>query len=284
MPSWFSAWTRCLCFLPVCTLPCAAHHAWGIVIDAQGRVFCADVAANRIYRFDDSHLTAIASGVHSHELWIDPASNLYGEHVEYRDGRWLRRYWRLDAGGTMSTVSSVPDEIRLQRDPAGNSYLVKEHTLYRVRHDGRAEVLGGSPLAGVQRAQSDRMQGIAVSDPGVYVADQQHRCVRLVSFDGAVRTVYRSGGLWAPAGVAARGGDLYILEHWPDGPLLFFAFLSGPRIRLLRPGEPARTLATAWRIRGLALLVAAILVSCGAFSLLRRSISRRSRAGAEGGG
>jgi hypothetical protein len=63
----------------------SAHPAWGIVVDSQKRIVFTDAGQSAVWRVEtDGRLTRLASGVHSHDLWIDVAGDtLYGEHVYY---------------------------------------------------------------------------------------------------------------------------------------------------------------------------------------------------------
>jgi streptogramin lyase len=78
-----------------------AHEGWGIVRDATGRLYVADVPANTIWRIDpDGRRVAAVRGVHSHALVIGPDGAVYGTDVAL-DG--FARVWRLDGRGVVTT-------------------------------------------------------------------------------------------------------------------------------------------------------------------------------------
>src|SRR4029077_13036639 len=70
-------------FVILAATPAAAHPGWGIVIDPAGRVIFGDVDTNTIWRIEDGRTVALATGLHSHDLYLDAQGNLWGEHAAY---------------------------------------------------------------------------------------------------------------------------------------------------------------------------------------------------------
>src|SRR5262245_27905825 len=101
----------------------SAHPAWGIVVDSQKRIVFTDVGQNAVWRVEaDGRLTRLASGVHSHDLWIDVADDtLYGEHVYYVETE--RRFdgfkWRLTRDGTLTRIAEIPEGVQVAIDRQG---------------------------------------------------------------------------------------------------------------------------------------------------------------------
>jgi len=83
-----------------------AHPAVGIVADAYGAIYYSDNV--HVWRVDPAGRRSIAvANVHSHELWLAPDGNLYGEHLWYegdRTGRWGHRVWKRSPEGKVTDV------------------------------------------------------------------------------------------------------------------------------------------------------------------------------------
>jgi hypothetical protein len=119
--------------------------------------------------------------------------------------------------------------------PDGNLYIADGASIRRITPDGLVATVGGDPLAGVSHGAHPRLFGVAVGERGrVFVADFDHRSIREIAPDGRVRDRWQSGPLWAPAGVAAARGSLYILETRPEA--LTLLGKTAPHIRVWRLG------------------------------------------------
>jgi len=91
--------------LSLAPLTASAHPGVGIVRDRQGNVFYSDLV--HIWRIDPAGRKSIAvRDVHSHELAMDSAGNLYGEDSRYQGGdRYRHRIWkRLPDGRVVDVV------------------------------------------------------------------------------------------------------------------------------------------------------------------------------------
>jgi sugar lactone lactonase YvrE len=107
-----------------------AHPPVAIVIDGQGNIYYSDLT-QVLRRAPDGKLTTAVPNVHTHELALDAAGNLYGEHLRYSGeatNRWYHYFWRRSPDGTVTRLMPEhepfknEDAISLVRDAAGNSY------------------------------------------------------------------------------------------------------------------------------------------------------------------
>ncbi len=91
----------------------------------------------------------------------------------------------------------------------------------------------------------NRLYGLAISDDGqFFIAYHSGRKVLRVSSDGKRETIYEAARPWTPVGVAVRDGQCIVLEANDD------LRASGPRLRVIEHGKPARTLVTIDRANG----------------------------------
>jgi hypothetical protein len=119
-----------LALLLVMISPAAAwaHPGWGIVQDSKGNVYFTDTRL--VWKVStDGRMSVAVPNVHTHELCIDAADNLYGEHLWYVGGAsppWKHRVWHLRPDGSVSDVIPTRDgfltDYSFVRDRAGNMY------------------------------------------------------------------------------------------------------------------------------------------------------------------
>jgi sugar lactone lactonase YvrE len=210
-----------------------AHEGWGIVVDATGRVYFADIPANIIWRISkEGRLERVALGKHSHALVLDSAGNVYGTNPHLTLP--IRSVWRLTPHGHLTDLVPPTEHLPLGlqsfiMDGAGNMYSVNarsaqtpEMLLLKRSPDGEVTTLAGSTVGHVDgtgpHARFMGIDGMAWGpDGGVYVADGPY--LRRVTLDGAVTTL--GGGpltdrKWDEdlLGIAVEAnGDVYAADH-----------------------------------------------------------------------
>lgn len=169
-----------------------AHPGVGIVMSSRGDVYYTDL--QRVWRISAEGKKSIAvPNVHTHEMYLDPNDNLFGEHLWYEGdatGRWGHRVWRLGPDGTLKDViPSRPgflddyDDFHFVHDRAGN--------MYWARRGETTSIVRRSPGGAVSTLVSARFQDVrwmtATAEGTVYLIDL-HDLVR-VAPDGCLRTV-----------------------------------------------------------------------------------------------
>ncbi|HEX6377250.1 MAG TPA: hypothetical protein VFZ91_16185 [Allosphingosinicella sp.] len=171
--------------------PAAAHPGTGIVEDRSGNIYYTDL--ERVWRLAPDGTRSVAvPGVHTHELYLDPAGNLYGEHAWYEGdatGKWGWRIWRRRPDGAIETVVPPTEGFRkaysFVRDAAGTMY-------WPEGSDGL--ILRQAPGAAASPAASSRfgaVRSMAVrADGTLYLIDGED-LVRILP-SGAVRRVARN--------------------------------------------------------------------------------------------
>lgn len=191
-------------------------------------------------------------------IWRDRDGNMYSveqnNHLR-RETLLLKRtpggnvsvlaggsYGHADGKGAKAMFSNI---LGMTFGPDGSLYLVDGPSIRKVTMEGTVTTLVRRVVS--ENAPSDStggstLFGIAVDARGnVSVADYGNRRVLKVHPDGRMTTLLRSEGPWFPTGVAARDGELYILEesHTPaHAPL-------ATRVRRLSPDGSVRVLAIA---------------------------------------
>ena len=134
-------------------LPASAHPGTGIVRDRQGNVFYTDLV--HVWRIaPDGRKSIVVRDVHTHELAIDSAGNIFGEDSRYQGGdRWRHRIWRRSPDGRITDVIPMRDgfwaDYGFTRDSAGSMYWVhcpeRVCTIYRRTRDGRTGTVTAEP-------------------------------------------------------------------------------------------------------------------------------------------
>jgi hypothetical protein len=218
-----------------------AHPAWGLVVNRAGTVFFTDVNTNSVWmRTSDGRLTRLARGIHSHPLWIDQAEGwLYGEHVWWNEHekRFDHYWWKLDSGGRLEQVSSLPDGLQWAADSHGTRYRADGARIQRVAANGEAGVVGDDSFGGLIRAPG-HVNSVAVApDRSLYVADSDNRCVWVIRPGEQARRVYTPERFWMPTGVAVSGTTLFVLEDRPNGPAVLLNYWAGPRLMRVTEGR-----------------------------------------------
>lgn len=181
-------------------------------------------------------------------IWQDPAGNMYwidqNNHTR-RETLLLRRtpdgtvntlagsaYGHVDGKGTSARFSSVGG---MAFGPDGSLYLTDGTFVRRVMMDGTVTTVVSNlnfrtteDKPRLFSGKSGSLAGLAVDSNGVvYVADSGNRRLLKISAQRPVEAISRAEPPYFPTGVAAFGGDIYVLEVGFTLPNLS----SGPRVR-----------------------------------------------------
>jgi len=152
-----------------------AHPGTGIVCDRTGNIFYTDL--KNVYKIAPNGEKTIAlAHVHTHELALDSADNLYGEHLWYTgeaDNRWRRYVWRLspspaepngkEGDGSLTRIlgehEAFKGDFGFVRDGAFNEYSVRaegdEFIFEKKSPDGKKMLVGKRQLKDVQWLKAD---------------------------------------------------------------------------------------------------------------------------------
>ncbi|HYC90062.1 MAG TPA: hypothetical protein VEO54_12680 [Thermoanaerobaculia bacterium] len=118
--------------LMVCILLAAAtllaHPPVSVVIDARGNVYYSDL--EQVWRVaPDGSRTVAVPNVHTHELYLNPRGELFGEHLWYNGDAtktWGHYIWKRDAAGRISLIrprtEGFPSNYGFAHDRAGTMY------------------------------------------------------------------------------------------------------------------------------------------------------------------
>lgn len=250
------------------------RHVHELAIDEQDNVYGADVSYNPATKgwiSDVWKMTPEGKFIYllkptehpprGWSIWHDRAGNMYfidqNNHTK-RETLLLRRspdgtvttfaggaYGHADGRGNLAQFSSVGG---MAFGADGSLYLTDGEFLRRVAMDGTVSTLASDLLA---RTSEDRprlfagehgsLAGLSVDSGGkVYVSDTGNRRLLKVNNDGKVQVILRSEPPYFPTGVAAAGGNLYVLEVGFTLPSAW----SGPRIKKIDGDGKVTILAT----------------------------------------
>jgi hypothetical protein len=149
----------------------AAHPPVSVVVDGQGNAYYSDL--KQVWKVaPDGTKNVVVSGVHTHELYLDPRGNLYGEHLWYegeRTDKWGHYVWRRSPDGKV--VKVIPNtegfltNYSFVRDAGGNMYLA-------VRDKKRVERLAPNGTRAVVVSNLDNIRWMmATPDGALYVVN-----------------------------------------------------------------------------------------------------------------
>ncbi|WP_133272701.1 NHL repeat-containing protein [Hymenobacter radiodurans] len=197
-----------------------AHPGVGIVQDAQGNVYYTDLE-NVWKRAPNGQQRIVVPRVHTHELYLDPQGNLYGEHLWYEGeatNKWKHYVWRLSSGGQLSKViPATPGFLTnysFNRDHSGAMYWAERDAPYRIMKKlpgGKVMVLARGRFKDVrwQHVTPDG-QFYFVDDDALYVlaADGTIRCLKRNLDEAPPSTAkvnHNLGGIFSD-----RQGNIYV--------------------------------------------------------------------------
>ncbi len=212
-PSWHTEGMRFRLLIGVVFLlsiwpPLQAHPGVGIVMDGRGNVYYTDL--ERVWKITPAGEKSVAvRDVHTHELYVDPQDNLYGEHLWYegeKTDRWGHRVWKLAADGKLTDVIPARqgfrddyDDFHFVRDRQGSIYWVDrgEPDVIRKRSpEGVVTTLATAPFEDVR--------WMTVTPEGtVYLVDRQD----------LVRIAPNSPPVTVARGLADRTRDFLFFEN-----------------------------------------------------------------------
>ncbi|WP_445382996.1 hypothetical protein [Robiginitalea sp. IMCC43444] len=225
-----------LCF--ICSLTTLeAHPGIGIVMDSKGNVFYTDL--NHVWKISKNGKQSIAvRNIHTHELYIDPEDNLYGEHEWYEGeatDKWGNYVWRLSNDGvfekTIPDVEGFLDNNTLVRDLENNTYWVE-------KSDGH-DVLIKQTLSGQncyvtdEKFEDIRWMYFSKHDSNLYVVD--HLTIKKVTPAGDVTIIADNlkEEKMSFGGVADRH---YVFGMWSDKKKnLFVAVYGAGHVKKISP-------------------------------------------------
>ena len=221
-------------FCLLLSAPATAHPGWGLVRDpARGVIYYTDL--QRVYRIDAKGERSVAvPDVHTHELRLDDAGNLYGEDLEGLGGdRWRYRAWRLSPDGRLVDVipwqPNIRDDYGFVADASGALYwascvdMAHPCTVKRRTPDGKVNVAAG---------------GAAFARPLNFLAPGPRGSVLLA--DGPDLKRVTAGGVeLVAAGLSRAGGRFAImgLHATDDGSIYAALFEDRVVVRLAPDGS-----------------------------------------------
>jgi len=236
--------------------PAEAHEGWGVVVDAEGHVYVADIPANTIWRISpDGRMEPVGRHIHSHALSLGLDGTLYGTHTNLTEP--IRGVWRRDNSGRFTDI--IPPTrgfpLGLQsflRSLDGSVYSASIHQYQKPKGSRELYLLRWSPTGAVDTvagghvghadgtglsAQFESIDGMAWLPDGAMVLADGAR-LRRVSVDGRVES------LGEPLTERRWDQDLLGVAVGPDGAIYSADFASrvvhrlagGRVIRLYQPG------------------------------------------------
>ncbi len=219
--------------------PVFAHPPVAIVMDRLGNVFYSDL--ERVWTIaPDGKKSVAVPGVHTHELGLDAAGNVYGEHVWYEGDatkQYGHRVWRRTPQGRVTDViparRGYPSGYGFARDASGATYWTDRGTparFFKQSPTGRVSTVA------VCRDCPEVRWMTAARDGTLYFVDAGE--IKELSAAGRFRTL--TSGLarrrWTQPQVNAQHR---VMGLWTDGGGNVYAAVFGSRevVKVSRDGR-----------------------------------------------
>ncbi|WP_407520737.1 hypothetical protein PDL71_10505 [Lacibacter sp. MH-610] len=147
-----------LCFLFVLTAA-KADPGVGIVTDSKGNVFYTDLVNVWLLKPDGIKTIAVPN-VHTHELYMSPNDELFGEHLWYNGEQlntWGHYLWKRNPDGSVIKIKDSTAgfaEESFVRDIVGNKYWVEKDIpskFWMLEISGKKILLGQASLSSIGR-------------------------------------------------------------------------------------------------------------------------------------
>jgi hypothetical protein len=212
------------------TTPLLAHPGVGIVMDSGGNVYYTDL--NQVWKIaPDGRKSIVVRNVHTHELCLDAAGNLFGEHVWYEGeatDKWGHRVWRLGPDGVLLDIIPAREgflrDYSFARDRAGNMYWAERGTPPVIRK--RAPDGSITSLAVCADCRDIRWMTVTPEGTVLFIDDGD---LREVSPAGTLRTVARD--LKERSLTQPHVGDHHLLMGlWTDAARNAYVAVYGARL------------------------------------------------------
>lgn len=218
-----------------------AHPGIGIVKDSKGNIYYTDLT--QVLKIDPAtgKRSVVVHHVHTHELFMDAADNLYGEHLWYNGetlDTWGHYVWRLQSNGVLDTVirptAGFLENYSFVRDSLGNMYWAQ-------RFKPVSRILQSTPAGNVTTLAEGAFTTIRwlAATPGgiVYFIDLtdlykiENGRLQLV-----VKNLHERTSL---TGYADPDHDVYGI--WPDNDAnVYVAVLGGQTVKKITPAGVVR--------------------------------------------
>jgi hypothetical protein len=226
------------CWLLV-SLALKAHPGIGFVKDSKGNIYYTDL--KQVWKISlEGTKTKVVDGVHTHELYVDPRDNLYGEHLWYNGeslDTWGHYAWCLKNNGELireiGPASGFLTNHSFVRDSSGNMYWVERFTSSRIMKKSKN---GG--ITKLIEGKFGFIGWLFSTKNGVLYFTESNRLRRLLP-DGKLETVAENiGSRSTDFTVMGRNYDSYGI--WTDdADNIYLAMLDARKaVRIGADGKP----------------------------------------------